>query len=296
MGHSPGTNYASHVKYWNNAVPEYWHNPYHEEQRGARGEGQVIKPDQLKDIEVVEEETGEPAPPFVQLRRLQLRHRYNDDMYSQTYTFDVIEGRFADAVAIVLYHIDGEKKVWVGLRRGVRPSIYLRKNNPAKAFLDAGPRLTYLELVAGGIEYEDLDSIGINGRAALEVKEEAGYEVKAKELISLGGGSFICPGFGMEKIHYRAVKVDPREGVEAEGDGHPLEEVGDFEFHELSQAISWCRSGEIEDAKTEIGLYRLANYLGYHPEFGLWHKELPPELRGRVRSLGLPSGKSQRIG
>jgi ADP-ribose pyrophosphatase len=256
----------------------------------------VISPDQLKDIEVVGEETGEPASPFVRLRRLQLRHRYNDDQYSHSYAFDVIESPFADAVAIVLYYIDSEGKVWVGLRRGVRPSIYLRKDNPAKAFLDALPRLTYLELVAGGIEYDDLDSIGINGRAALEVKEEAGYEVEAEELVSLGGGTFSSPGFGMEKIHYRAVTVDPREGKEPEGDGHPLEEVGDFQFHELSQAISWCRSGEIEDAKTEIGLYRLANYLGYHPEFGLWQNELPPDLRGRVRSLGLGPGQSQRTG
>jgi len=259
----------------------------------ARGEAQVIKPDLLRDIEVLGEETGEPETPFVRLRRLQLRHRYNDDLYSQPYTFDVIEGPFADAVAIVLYHIDKEGEVWVGLRRGVRPSIYLRKDNPAKAFLDALPRLTYLELVAGGIEYEDLDSIGINGRAALEVREEAGYEVKAEELVSLGGGTFSSPGFGMEKIHYRAVKVDPRKGVEPQGDGHPLEEVGDFQFHELSQAISWCRSGNIEDAKTEIGLYRLAKYLGDHPEFGLWQKELPSDLRRRVRSLGLGPGKSQ---
>jgi len=256
----------------------------------------VISPDLLQDIEVVGEETGEPASPFVRLRRLQLRHRYNDDQYSHSYNFDIIESPFADAVAIVLYYIDSEGKVWVGLRRGVRPSIYLRKDNPAKAFLDPLPRLTYLELVAGGIEYGDLGSIGINGRAALEVKEEAGYEVEAEELVSLGGGTFSSPGFGMEKIHYRAVTVDPREGTEPEGDGHPLEEVGDFQFHELSQAISWCRSGEIEDAKTEIGLYRLANYLGYHPEFGLWQKELPPDLRGRVRSLGLGPGKSERTG
>jgi len=254
----------------------------------------VISPDLLQDIEVVGEDAGEPVSPFVRLRRLQLRHRYNDDLYSQSYTFDIVEGPFADAVAIALYHIDSEGKVWVGLRRGVRPSIYLRKDNPAKAFLDALPRLTYLELVAGGIEYEDLDSIGINGRAALEVMEEAGYEVKAEELVSLGGGTFSSPGFGMEKIYYRAVKVNPLEGMEPGGDGHPLEEVGDFQFHELSQAISWCRSGEIEDAKTEIGLYRLANYLGYHPEFGLWRKELPPDLRQRVCSLGLGPGQSER--
>jgi hypothetical protein len=97
----------------------------------------------------------------------------------------------------------------------------------------------------------------------------------------------------MEKIHYRALTVDPREGMEPEGDGHPLEEVGDFQFYELSQAISWCRSGQIEDAKTEIGLYRLANYLGYHPEFGLWRDELPPDLRERVRSLGLGRARSE---
>jgi ADP-ribose pyrophosphatase len=256
----------------------------------------VIRPDLLKDIEVVGEETGEPASPFVRLRRLRLRHRYNNELYSHSYDFDIIESPFADAVAIVLYHIDSEGKVWVGLRRGVRPSIYLRKNNPAKASLDSMPRLTYLELVAGGIEYGDLDSIGINGRAALEVKEEAGYEVEAEELVSLGGGTFSSPGFGMEKIHYRAAKVDPREGTEPEGDGHPLEEVGDFQFYELSQAIFWCRKGEIEDAKTEIGLYRLASYLGYHPEFDLWRKELPLDLRGRVRSLGLGPGKIQRTG
>ncbi len=255
---------------------------------------QVISPDLLQDIEVVAEDTGETGSVFVRLRRLRLRHRYADDQYSALYWFDLIEGPFADAVAIVLYHIDSEGKVWVGLRRGVRPSIYLRKDNPAKASLDAPPRLTYLELVAGGIEYGDLDTIGINGRAAIEVKEEAGFEVKVEDLVSLGEGTFSSPGFGMEKLHYRAVQVDPSVSTEPEGDGHPLEEVGDFQFHELSQAIHWCRSGEIEDAKTEIGLYRLANYLGYCPELGLWLDELPLNRHEGVRSLGLNPGRMRR--
>jgi 8-oxo-dGTP pyrophosphatase MutT (NUDIX family) len=99
--------------------------------------------------------------------------------------------------------------------------------------------------VAGGVEYGDLDSIGIDGRAALEVKEEAGFEVETEDMINLGEGTFSAPGFGMEKLHYRAVRVNPDKGSEPEGDGHPLEEVGDFQFHELSEAISWCRSGEI---------------------------------------------------
>jgi ADP-ribose pyrophosphatase len=252
----------------------------------------VISPELLEDIEVVDEDTGETESPFVRVRRLRLRHRYADGQYSAAYSFDLIEGPFADAVAIVLYHIDSESQVWVGLRRGLRPSIYLRKNNPAKASLDNLPRLTYLELVAGGVEYGDLDSIGINGRAVLEVKEEAGFEVETKDLINLGEGTFSAPGFGMEKLHYRAVRVNPDKGSEPEGDGHPLEEVGDFQFHELSEAISWCRSGVIEDAKTEIGLCRLAHYLGYHPELGLWRQELPSELRKCARSLGFEASVS----
>ena len=247
----------------------------------------MINPDLLQDIEVVTENSGALDPPFIRVRRLRLRHLYDGDQHSATYTFDMIEGPFADAVVIVIYHIDDKGKVWVGLRRGVRPSIYLRKDDPGKALLDGLPRLIYLEIVAGGIEYGDLDSIGIDGRAAVEVREEAGFEVEAASLVSLGASTCSSPGSGMEKLHYRAVQVDPRQGMEPLGDGHPLEEVGDFQFHELSKAITRCRSGEIEDAKTEIGLYRLANYLGYHPELGIWRRELPPELRGRVRFLGL---------
>jgi ADP-ribose pyrophosphatase len=252
----------------------------------------VLGPDLLEDIEVISEDNDEDESPFIRVRRLQLRHVYSGDEYSAPYLFYMIEGPFADAVAVILYHIDMEGKIWVGLRRGVRPSIYLRKNNLTKALLDGQPRLIYPELVAGGIEYGDLDTIGINGRAAIEVKEEAGFDVEAEDMINLGGGTFTSPGSGMEKLHYRAVEVDPNKGGEPKGDGHPLEEVGDIQFHQLSEAISRCRTGEIEDAKTEIGLYRLANYLGYYPELGLWRQELPQELRRNARDLGLDSSET----
>jgi len=247
----------------------------------------VIRPDQLSDIEVMAEDEDEREPSFIRVRRLRLRHHYGGGQYSKAYWFDLLEGPFVDAVTVVVYHIDTEKTTWVGLRRGVRPSIYLRKNNPAKASLDARLSLIYMELVAGGIEYGDLESIGLAGRAALEVREEAGFEVKAEDMVNLGGGTFSSPGFGMEKIHYLAVQVDPNDGHEPQGDGHPLEEVGDFKFFKLTDAIIWCRLGKIEDSKTEIGLYRLADYLGYYPQLGLWHDQLPLPLSRKARSLGL---------
>ena len=95
----------------------------------------MISPDQLQEIEVLAEGGLDERPSFIRVRRIKLRHRYEGDRFSAPYLFDILEGPFADAVAIVLYSIDPEAKIWVGLRRGVRPSIYLRKNNPAKAAL-----------------------------------------------------------------------------------------------------------------------------------------------------------------
>ena len=252
----------------------------------------MISPDQLQEIEVMEEEGVEDRPPFIRVRRIRLRHRYSGGRFSSPYLFDILEGPFADAVAVLVYYMGQDEKIWVGLRRGVRPSIYLRRKNPAKAALDGAPRLLYYEIVAGGIEYGDLDGLGIDGRAAREVEEEAGFQVRPEDVFRLGEGTFSSPGFGMEKIHYRAVKVDPRQGGPPQGDGHPLEEVGEFQFCELTEALAWCRSGVIQDSKTEIGLYRLANYLGYLPELGQWRRELPMELQRRCRPLGL--GPEQR--
>jgi ADP-ribose pyrophosphatase len=247
----------------------------------------VISPDQLQEIEVLAEGGLEERPPFIRVRRIRLRHRYEGERFSAPYLFDILEGPFADAVAIVLYSLDREGKIRVGLRRGVRPSIYLRKNNPAKAALDGRPRLLYYEIVAGGIEYSDFKGLGVDGRAAREAREEAGFQVQPEDVVALGEATVSSPAYGMEKIHYRAVRVEPEQARQPQGDGHPLEEVGDFQFHELTKAIAWCRSGVIQDSKTEIGLLRLAGFLGYLPELGIWRRELPPELERRFHRLGL---------
>ncbi|HYR03488.1 MAG TPA: hypothetical protein VES58_09095, partial [Syntrophobacteria bacterium] len=259
--------------------------------RPTRGGLLVISPDQLQEIEVLGEGGLDERPSFIRVRRIHLRHRYEGDRFSAPYLFDILEGSFADAVAVVLYSIDREGKISVGVRRGVRPSIYLRKNNPAKAALDGTPRLLYYEIVAGGIEYDDFKGLGIDGRAVREVREEAGFQVHPEAVVALGEATVSSPAYGMEKIHYRAVRVDPEQARKPHGDGHPLEEVGDFHFHELVKAIAWCRSGVIQDSKTEIGLLRLASYLGYLPELGIWRHELPPELERRFHRLGLGEGE-----
>ena len=52
------------------------------------------------------------------------------------------------------------------------------------------------------------------------------------------------------------------------GDGSPMEEVGAVRFVDLEEALAMCRSGAIEDAKTEIGLRRLKEHTGTVPLCG----------------------------
>ena len=247
---------------------------------------------EIIDIKILNEPDPEllQAPPFVKVERVILQHLYSDGTSSRPYNFDMVTlPYFADAVAVVIYYIDQDRNIFVGVRKSIRPSIYLRKLDAYKKKLDRREYLTYYEIVAGGIEHKDLEpgGIGINGRAAMEVKEEAGFEVEPSEIEKLGGGVFSSPGSGKEKIHFRAVKVNPESQKPPVGDGHPLEEVGKFEFIEIRKLLDKCHSGEIEDSKTEIGAKRLAARLGYVPELGKWKDELPQNIRDNFSSLGL---------
>ena len=83
----------------------------------------------LVEIEVVGERTHEVPPDegFLRLRRFLVRNRYDDDSVSDTYHCDLVSRRQPDAVAVVVYGEDENRRLLVALRTGVRPPIYLRK-------------------------------------------------------------------------------------------------------------------------------------------------------------------------
>jgi ADP-ribose pyrophosphatase len=98
------------------------------------------------------------------------------------------------------------------------------------------------------------------------VREEVGLEVAPEELETLGGALFMLPGIASEKIHLLSVEVPRGPGpavfpAPEEGDGSPLEEGAELCWRPLAAAIAACERGEIEDAKTEIALRRLAERL-----------------------------------
>jgi ADP-ribose pyrophosphatase len=243
----------------------------------------------LRSIEIVADLTAQSRcdEGFLRLRRLRLRNHYRDGSRSEVYPCDVVSRRSSDAVVAVLYEIDGARRVRVLLRDAPRAPIYLRSQG---RFLHPDPRvyLSLLELVAGLVEDSDgAGDAGLARRAALEAEEEAGLRVPAGEFRVLGGESFASPGTSDEKLRFCCAPAPLAQGSAGAGDGSVMEEGARLVSLELGEAIAACRSGAIPDMKTELGLLRLADHLGYLPQLGCFVDELPPALAARHSRLGL---------
>jgi ADP-ribose pyrophosphatase len=72
----------------------------------------------------------------------------------------------------------------------------------------------------------------------------------------------VAPGIVSEKMFPCAVEVTGKPQSRPEGDGSPLEEGSTMRWREIGELIRACRSGEIQDARTEIGATRLLAMLG----------------------------------
>lgn len=211
---------------------------------------------------------------YLRLFRWTLRNHYADGTISNDYTCDVVDRAGLDAVAIVLYAVESETRtVNVMLRQALRPGLLLRARHdlplPERRDLPA----TW-EIVAGVIEPGERGQAAINHRAALEVQEEAGFQVYGPAVIDLGAGILPCPGPFPEKIYLKAVEVDPADQGNPLGDGSPMEQGAEMRWFELGAAIQMCVNGEIEDAKTEIALRRLAQRLGFLADIGVWTDQI----------------------
>ncbi len=199
---------------------------------------------------------------FLGIRRLRLRNVRADGSRSAPYLCDfAVRPMGLDAVVVAVWH-RAPGGVRVLLRQGLRPPLTFGR--PADRLIVPDPRgyLFLTELVAGVLETGDEGEDGLRRRAAAEVREEAGFVVDPAAVIRLGGGVFPSPGSTAEKFFLTAVEVDPATQQALEGDGSPMEEGATTRWLGLDEAIAACARGEIEDAKTELGLRRLRDVLG----------------------------------
>jgi ADP-ribose pyrophosphatase len=81
--------------------------------------------------------------------------------------------------------------------------------------------------------------------------------------VSLGPPFFVAPGIISEKIYLFAVEVTGLTAGAVQGDGSPLEEGPCGQFRSQRSLREALRSGEIQDAKTELALGRFLEVGGF---------------------------------
>jgi ADP-ribose pyrophosphatase len=245
----------------------------------------------VTNIEIVDDLTARTKcdEGFLKVRRYMLRNTFSDGSVSEPYACDVLSRRSVDAVAVVLWHKDAEGKPWVHYREGTRPAVWLRRlKQDQLTYPDAQGYDLVGEIVAGVLEEGDDGPEGVRSRGAVEAHEEAGYEVPVERVLPLGDeGFFPSPGVTDEKVYLCSAEVDPAERGHAHGDGSVHEEGTRMVSLPLKEAVRACREGKVPDAKTELGILRLADQLGYLPQLDLFASELPEDLRARYDGLGL---------
>ncbi len=192
-------------------------------------------------VRVVREHPS-PGAGFLTFRRYDVVTEL-DGKSSATVTYDLVERKYPDAVVVVPHYIHNGRR-HVLLRSCVRPPIALR----------GGLEGNLWELPAGLIEGgEDPQQAG-----ARELLEEIGAKVTPSALVPLGPMTLPAAGVLAERNHFFQIVVDPASLVTPEGDQSPLEENGMVLRIALDDALAAMRRGDLPDAKTEIGLRRIA--------------------------------------
>lgn len=218
--------------------------------------GSVIRDATVTALEVIEDFSASARcdEGFLQLRRLRVRNVRSDGSHSVIYRVDVVDRPKLDAVAVLVWR-RGEHGLEFLTRQNLRPAAYFRRDKQP-VLPEAREWLFCEEIVAGLLEPSDSGEAALRARAAAEVHEEAGYVVTADEIVLLGQPFFVAPGIVSEKIYLAHVEVTGRVAEVPPGDGSPLEEGGRPGWRSEASLREAIASGVIQDAKTELGLWR----------------------------------------
>jgi ADP-ribose pyrophosphatase len=209
-------------------------------------------------LELVEDLSPPAEKGFLRLVRRKLRAHYPGGGTSEPFIYDEVDRRAIDAAVIAAHYVGTDGVRRVVLRSSVRPPVYFR--DPVRSPVVFPDRKGGLwELPAGLVEVSEQSPEGLVRGAARELSEEAGFDVDPARLSALGPSTFPCSGVIAERHFFFEVTVDPASRKEPSLDGSALERDGKLADVPLAHALEMCRNGDIEDAKTEIGLRRLAD-------------------------------------
>jgi ADP-ribose pyrophosphatase len=212
------------------------------------------------ELELLEDLSPDAPKGFLRLVRRRYRARYPDGTQSAPFVYDAVDRAALDAVVIVAHFAAPRGSRRVYLRSAVRPPLAMRDASRSPLANDAcGTGLW--EVPAGLVEASEQSVTGVVRAAQRELEEELGFSVPVTALNVLGPSGFPSPGVIAERHFYFEVSVSPELRNEPSLDGSALEHFGAVVDVSLEDALAMCRSGQIEDSKTELALRRLAEKL-----------------------------------
>ncbi|HET7539170.1 MAG TPA: NUDIX hydrolase [Polyangiaceae bacterium] len=211
-------------------------------------------------LELLEDLTPPQQTGFLRLVRGRYRATYPDGTQSAPFVYDVVDRDALDAVVIVAHFVGPDGVPRVFLRSALRPPLTLRDRAHSPLPNEACDGNLW-ELPAGLIEPSERSPAGAVRAAQRELREELGFEVGLDALAPLGHSTFPAPGFVAERHFFFEVRVEPGARRAPEQDGSALEHFGKVIELPLREALDLCRTGAIEDAKTELALRRLSEKL-----------------------------------
>ncbi len=212
------------------------------------------------DLEIIEDLAAQTPSDkgYLKVRRYKLRTRYADGTLSEPYRYDAVDRAALDAVVVVMWapREGHPTDPLVCMRKQLRPPLVLRRGREL-VLPDVSTDLDLWELPAGLIEADERGEEGVLECARRETEEETGFELPRSDFARLGAPVYLSPGMCAEKLHLVSVRVpDPTRAVEAKGDG-VLEVGSTIEWWPLSECLARAARGVVEDAKTELALWRL---------------------------------------
>jgi ADP-ribose pyrophosphatase len=211
-------------------------------------------------LELLEDLSPPQQSGFLRLVRHRYRAIYPDGTHSAPFAYDAVDRDAIDAVVIVAHFVGPDGVPRVFLRSALRPPLTLR-DRARSPLPDEACDGNLWELPAGLVEPSERSPSGVARAAQRELHEELGFEVGVEALAPLGHSTFPAPGFVAERHFFFEVRVEPARRSEPLLDGSALEHFGKVIELPLREALDLCRSGAIEDAKTELGLRRLLEKL-----------------------------------
>jgi ADP-ribose pyrophosphatase len=210
------------------------------------------------ELELVEDISPLAPAGFLRLIRRRLRIRSPDGERSEPFVYDEVDRRAIDAVVIAAHYMqDGQR--WVYLRSALRPPLRFR--DPARSPGGARETGALWELPAGLIEPGEQSTGGVLRASCRELREELGFMALETDFQWLGPPTWVSPGIISERLFFVHLEVSPERRGEPSLDGSALERDGRVVAVPLDRALHLCRTGRLEDSKTELGLRRLAETL-----------------------------------